>query len=322
MLAAKVTTEFQSAVRVAAATILRQDAAILPLYRGDIVSSRPKVLRAAIAVVSTLSLSMLSACANYAAPAASSAPAASASGSPGAAAPTLITAGKLLVCTHLSYKPFQFKDDAGNVVGFDVDLMDLVAKKLGATQEIVDIEFAQITSGAAFAANKCDLGAAATTIRDDRAKAILFSDPYFEATQALLTKTGSGIKDLAGLRGKKLGVQTDTTGQDYAKANVDANGYEIVVFEDMPSQLAAVLSGRVDAAVNDNGVVFDYAKENPTSEVTAEFNTGEKYGFMAKRDNANATALMTVVNEVLATAETDGGYNTIYKKWFGVDAPK
>ena len=281
-------------------------------------SSRPKFLRAALAGAAALSLSTLAACANYAAPAASTAPAASGSM---AAAPTLITSGKLLVCTHLSYKPFQFKDDAGNVVGFDVDLMDLVAKKLGVTQEIVDIEFAQITSGAAFAANKCDLGAAATTIREDRSKAILFSDPYFEATQALLTKKDSGIKDLAGLRGKKLGVQTDTTGQDYAKANADANGYEIVVFEDMPSQLAAVLSNRVQAAVNDNGVVFDYARENPTSEVTAEFNTGEKYGFMAKRDDANGTALTKVVNEVLTTAKSDGAYNTIYKKWFGVDAP-
>lgn len=276
-----------------------------------------KRVRTALAVLATLSLTPLAACANYAQPAASASATSTASG--GVA---LITPGKLLVCTHLSYKPFQFKDDAGNVVGFDVDIMDLTAKKLGITQELVDIEFAQITSGAAFAARKCDAAAAATTIREDRAQSILFSEPYFEATQALLTRTGSGIKDLAGLRGKKLGVQTDTTGQDYAKENEAANGYEIVVFEDMPSQLAAVLSGRVDAAVNDNGVVFDYAKENPTSEVTAEFNTGEQYGLMAKRDDPSGTALMAVINEVLATAKTDGTYNTIYRKWFGVDAPE
>jgi len=276
-------------------------------------------LKAALAVVSALSLSTLAACANYSQPAASSSAPATSGGS--MAAPTTIQPGKLLVCTHLSYKPFQFKDESGKVVGFDVDLMDLVAKKLNVTQEIVDIEFAQITSGAAFAANKCDAGAAATTIREDRAEAILFSEPYFEATQALLVKTGSGIKDLAGLRGKKLGVQTDTTGQDYAKENEAANGYEIVVFEDMPSQLAAVLSGRVDAAVNDNGVVFDYAKENPTSEVSAQFDTGEQYGLMAKKDDANATALMKVVNDVLTESKSNGTYNDIYKKWFGVDAP-
>lgn len=280
-------------------------------------SSSHKHVRAALAGLAALSLSTLAACANYSQPAAS-APAPSGS----VAAPTLIKPGTLLVCTHLSYKPFQFKDSAGTVVGFDVDLLDLVAKKLGVTQEIVDIPFDQITAGAAFAANKCDLAAAATTINEKRAEAILFSEPYFEATQALLVKTGSGITDLAGLRGKKLGVQTDTTGQDYANKNAEANGYEIVVFDDMPTQLAAVLSGRVDGGVNDNGVVFDYAKENPTTEVTAEFSTGETYGIMGKKNDANATALMKVVNEVLTEAKTSGEYNTIYKKWLGSDAPK
>ena len=228
----------------------------------------------------------------------------------------------LQVCTHLSYKPFQFKDDSGKVVGFDVDVMDLVAKKLGATQEIVDIDFAQITSGAVFAAKKCDAGAAATTINDKRKQAILFSDPYFDATQALLVKKDSGIKDLPDLKGKKLAVQTDTTGQEYGNKNKDANGYEIVVFDDMPTQLAGVLAGRADAAVNDNGVVFDYAKENPTTEVVKEFNTGEQYGFMFQKDNANGTALAKLTNEVLTAAKADGTYNDIYKKWFGVDAPK
>ena len=248
----------------------------------------------------------------------------SGSGSSAAAdgAPTLLKSGVLQVCTHLSYKPFQFKDDSGKVVGFDVDVMDLVAKKLGATQEIVDIDFAQITSGAVFAAKKCDAGAAATTINDKRKQAILFSDPYFDATQALLVKKDSGIKDLPDLKGKKLAVQTDTTGQEYGNKNKDANGYEIVVFDDMPTQLAGVLAGRADAAVNDNGVVFDYAKENPTTEVVKEFDTGEHYGIMFQKDSANGTKLAEITNEVLKTAKSDGTYNEIYKKWFGVDAPK
>ena len=235
---------------------------------------------------------------------------------------TLLKDGKLLVCTHLSYKPFQFKDEAGKVVGFDVDLMDLVAKKLGVEQEIVDIDFAQITSGAVFAAKKCDAGAAATTITDERKNAILFSDAYFSATQALLVKKDSGIKDLPDLKDKKVGVQTDTTGQIYAEKEKGANGYTVTVFDDMPTQLAGVLAGRVDGAINDNGVVYDYAKDNPTTEVVKEFHTGEEYGFMFQKDNANATALAKAVNQVLTDAKADGSYNEVYKKWFGVDAPK
>ena len=278
-------------------------------------TSRRRVAMTAAAALSALALA---ACGS------SDSGSSSGSGSSAAAdgAPTLLKSGVLQVCTHLSYKPFQFKDDSGKVVGFDVDVMDLVAKKLGATQEIVDIDFAQITSGAVFAAKKCDAGAAATTINDKRKQAILFSDPYFDATQALLVKKDSGIKDLPDLKGKKLAVQTDTTGQEYGNKNKDANGYEIVVFDDMPTQLAGVLAGRADAAVNDNGVVFDYAKENPTTEVVEEFNTGEQYGFMFQKDNANGTALAKLTNEVLTAAKADGTYNDIYKKWFGVDAPK
>lgn len=242
-------------------------------------------------------------------------------GATNASGVSTIQKGTLKACTHLSYKPFEFKEGS-KVVGFDVDLTDLVAKKLGLTQEVVDIEFATITSGAAFAAKKCDIGYGATTITDERKKAVLFSDPYFEATQALIVKKDSGIKDLAGLKGKKVGVQTDTTGQSYVEENKGANGYTPVVFEDLPTQLAGVLAGRVEGAVNDNGPLFDYVKDNPSTEVVAEFQTGEKYGLMVKKDDPNAQKIIDAANEALKAALADGTYNTIYKKWFGVDAPK
>jgi polar amino acid transport system substrate-binding protein len=229
---------------------------------------------------------------------------------------TTITEGKLKACTHLSYKPFEFKE------GSKVDLMDLVAKKLGLEQEVVDIEFATITSGAAFAAKKCDAGYGATTINDKRKKSVLFSDPYFDSTAAMIAKKDSGITDLASLKGKKLGVQTDTTGQEFAEKEKAANGFTPVVFDDLPTQLAAVLSGRVDAAINDNGPLLDYAKDNPTTAVVKEFDTGEQYGLMFKLNDDNGTKLAELTNEVLKTAQADGTYNTIYKKWFGVDAPK
>jgi len=273
-----------------------------------------KRLLALSAAATALALT-LTGCANYS----SSTTAASSVAGSSAPAPTLVAAGKFTVCTNLSYKPFEYKDDSGKVVGFDVDLMDLVAKKLGVTQDIVDIEFGQITSGAVFAAKKCDLGAAAITITDKRKLATNFSDPYFSATQALLVKTDSAVKDLSGLKGKVLAVQTDTTGQDYANAHQAEFGYTVKVFDDMTTGANAVLAGTVDAAINDNGVVYDYAKDNPKTAVVKEFATGEQYGFNMALDN---TKLLSVVNDTLKSAKSDGTYNTIYKKWFGVDAPK
>ncbi|MDO5710580.1 MAG: transporter substrate-binding domain-containing protein [Micrococcales bacterium] len=228
----------------------------------------------------------------------------------------LVNPGKLTVCTHMAYKPFQFNKD-GKIVGFDVDIVDLAAKEMGLEQQIIDIEFQQIWSGAAFKAKKCDIGAAGMTITDARKKSVAFSEPYFDATQALLVKKGSSVKDLAALRGKKLGVQTETTGQEYATKNASANGYEVVVFDDLPLEVNAVKSGRVDAAINDNGVLFDFAKDNPDTEVVAEFDTGEHYGISAAKDDANATAILGKVNTAIANAKKDGAYNEIYKKWFG-----
>lgn len=232
--------------------------------------------------------------------------------------PQLVSPGKLTVCTHLAYKPFQFKDETGAIVGFDVDLMDLVAEDLGVTQEIVDIDFGQITSGAVFAAQKCDVGAAAITITEERQAAAPFSDPYFASKQALLVGADSGITSLADLDGKVLAVQTDTTGQAYAEEHAAEFGYEVKIFDDMPTASNAVLGNTVDATLNDNGVLLDFAVDNPTTTVVEEIDTGENYGFNVSVDNP---ALLEEINTVLAAAKEDGAYNEVYKTWFGVDAP-
>jgi polar amino acid transport system substrate-binding protein len=229
----------------------------------------------------------------------------------GAEAPQLIKSGKLVNCTGLPYKPFEYQE-GDKVVGFDVDLIDLVAKKLGVEQEVTDTPFDGIQSGADFNAGTCDLSAAGMTITDSRKQNIDFSDPYFDATQALVTKKGSNIKSLDDLKGKKLGVQNSTTGQDYATKN--AQGANQVVFEDLGLELTALETGQVDAAINDNGVLYDWVKEKTDFEVVKEFNTGEQYGIGVKKGN---TALLNVINQVFKDAKSSGQYDSIYEKWFG-----
>lgn len=241
----------------------------------------------------------------------------SGSGSTGSATASggvsLVQSGNLTVCTHLSYKPFEFTEN-GKTVGFDMDIMDAVAKKLGVNTKVVDIEWAPIVSGAVFASNKCDIAVGGATITDKRKEAVLFSDPYFEATQVLLVKKDSTIAKLEDLKGQALGVQTNTTGQEYGEKNKSVGGYTITVFDDMLSTFNAVKSGRVAAGINDNGVAYDYVKANPDTKVATEFKTGEQYGIMMKKGN---TALATVTNDVLKAMKADGSYKTSYEKWFG-----
>ena len=218
----------------------------------------------------------------------------------------------LTVCTHLPYEPFQY-NEGGEIVGFDVDLMDLVAKELGLTQEIVNTPFETIETGQAMSTGKCDIAAAGMTITEERDRVIDFSDPYFNATQALITKKGSGYDSLESLDGKTLGVQIGTTGQTYAEDNVP-EGVELKVFEDLALLLEAVKNGSIDAGINDNTVLVDYTEKNPDTEMTVEFETGEQYGFgVAEGGNDE---LLEAVNETFATAHEDGTYEELFKKYF------
>jgi polar amino acid transport system substrate-binding protein len=233
-------------------------------------------------------------------------------GAEGAPEVDLVDDGRLTTCTHLPYRPFQF-EQGGEIVGFDVDLVDLVAKELGVTQTIVDTPFEGIQSGEDLNARKCDIAAAAMTITPERQEKIDFSDPYFDADQALLVKKGSGIKSLDDLQGKTLGVQSGTTGKLYAEENAD--GVELKDYEDLALEVSSVKSGQVDGAINDIPVLLDYAKQNPDVEVATTFKTGEQYGFATKKGTSEE--LMQVVNDVIRRARSDGTYDRLYEKWFG-----
>ena len=231
----------------------------------------------------------------------------------------LIQEGTLTVCTHLPYEPFQYQDESGEVVGFDVDLLQLLADDLGAEQEIINVgEWEQVTSGAVFAAGRCDIGMGAMTITEERAEALVISDPYFDATQALIVRTDSGVEGLEDLEGELVGVQTGTTGQDYGEAHADEFGYTTQNFEDLALQLNALKAGQVAAAINDNVPILAFVEENPDTEMVTEFDTGEQYGFPAKKNDPNAERLIARLNELLAQAFEDGTYEEIYEKWFGV----
>jgi polar amino acid transport system substrate-binding protein len=156
------------------------------------------------------------------------------------------------------------------------------------------------------------VAAAAMTINDARKQNFDFSDPYFDATQALLVKAGSGLDDASKLAGKKVGVQNSTTGQQYAEKNIP--GAELVVFDDLGLLTQAAKSGQVDAAINDNAPLLDFVKKNPDMAVTKQFDTGEHYGYGVKKGN---TAMAKAVNDAIAKAKSDGTYDTIYEKWFG-----
>jgi polar amino acid transport system substrate-binding protein len=227
----------------------------------------------------------------------------------------LVKAGQLTTCTHLPYPPFQF-EQGGKVVGFDVSMIDLVAARLKVSQVIVDQPFETIKTGAVLNAGKCDIAAAGMTITDERKQNLDFSDPYFNATQALLSRKGVNATSLDDVKARKLklGSQSSTTGEDYAhKHGVDSQS-----FESSDALLNGLRTGQVDVIIEDYPVVTTWLKspdDNARFALTASLDTGERYGFAVQK-GANP-GLVAAVNDVIKQAKQDGTYQKIYEQWIG-----
>jgi polar amino acid transport system substrate-binding protein len=226
----------------------------------------------------------------------------------------LVQKGALTTCTHLPYPPFQ-SARGSRVVGFDIDMIDLVARKLGVTQRVIDTPFETIRTGSALNAGKCDVAAAAMTIKPDRARFIDFSEPYFDATQALLgpRRLMPTTLDAVKAHRLKVGSQAQTTGEEF----VHAKGIDSVSFKDSASLLGGLRSGQVDVIVEDYPVVRRWLADpvNHGYGVLANLSTGERYGF-AVRKGGNP-ALLKLINQTIQESRRDGRYATLYHRWIG-----
>jgi len=225
----------------------------------------------------------------------------------------LVTEGTLTVCSEIPYEPFEFEAD-GQYTGFDVDMMQAVADELGLEMQFVSTGFTAITSGGAMAASQCDIAASAITIRPDREENVDFSDPYFDADQSLLVKADSGYAGLDDLVGMDLGVQSGTTGEEYAQNNAPS-GVTLRSYDNGGDLFLALEAGAISGILQDLPVNGYRSTKDDSVTVVATYTTGEQYGFAVQEEGKEA--LLDAVNEALATLHDNGKYDEIHGKWFG-----
>lgn len=225
---------------------------------------------------------------------------------------TTIEEGKLLAGSDTEFPPFEFIE-GDEVKGFDVDLLTAIGDKLGLEvvfmTEIFDTLIPTLKAGGKF-----DVIASGMTIKPERQLEIDFTDPYYDSNQSLVMAKGSAYNGPEDLTGKRIGVQSGTTGEAWAKENIqDAT---LVPFNSATDAFAALQAGNVDAVVNDLPVSAELLKDDDRGmEIVAQIPTGEQYGFGVSKDNPG---LLAAINEALAELKADGTYNDIYQKWFGV----
>jgi len=226
----------------------------------------------------------------------------------------LVDAGTLTVCSDIPYPPFEFEggDNGTGYTGFDIDLLDAIAKKLDLKLSVQDVGFDALQSGTTLAAGTCDIGASAMTITDERKANIDFSDPYYDSLQSLLVRTDSGIESIDDLAGKNVGVQQGTTGEAYANEN--ATGAQIVQYPSDGELWPAMQAGQIDAILQDQPVNLEHEKADSAYEIVEEYNTDESYGFAFAKGEKDA--LLDAVNTALQELRDGGEYQTIYDTYF------
>ncbi len=228
----------------------------------------------------------------------------------------LVKNGTLIAVSDMMYPPLESMDEKTNKPeGFEVDLMDAVAGKLGLTMEWLpptkfDAIIPMIKQG-----GKADVGVSAFTITDERWKEIDFSDSYLDSNQGLVTLKTASDKTEAALNaaGKQIAVQSGTTGEAWVKENLPAA--TCVTLDDPIQALTGVQASRYDACVADLPVMSYLCNQSYTDlEVALQIPTGEQYGIVVSKDNAQLTK---DINKALADLASDGTIDSLEEKWFG-----
>ena len=223
----------------------------------------------------------------------------------------LLKPGTLTVGSDIPYPPFE-QGDPPDYEGFDIDLINAIADKMGLETSIQDKPFNLLLSGGGC---QIDMAIAATTITAERAKKVDFTDPYYNASQGLLVPSGSDIQSVDDLAGKIVGAQDGTTGETYANDNTDAA--EVRPFPQTDDAYNALKTGQVDAVLNDLTAVQAAAKQLGGLEVVQDFPTDEQYGMYAQK----GSPIIAPLNEALQQVKDDGTLTDLYQQYFKTDPP-
>lgn len=242
-----------------------------------------------------------------------------AAGTAGAAAPEFSTLedGTLTVASDVPFPPFEFEED-GELTGFDVDLVEEMASRLGVDVSWVDTSFDTIFTQ--LAAGQFDMVASATTITEERAQTVDFTDPYYRAQQALTINPEqapdiTSVDDLGD--GDSVAVQTGTTGESWANENLAPAGVQVRTFPEAGDTFTAAEAGQVTGVVFDEPAAVEAAADRDVLEVVDTIDTNEEFGFPVNPEN---DALLDAANQTLDEMIADGTYAEIYAEYFP-DAP-
>ncbi|WP_215780667.1 amino acid ABC transporter substrate-binding protein [Paludibacterium sp. B53371] len=222
-------------------------------------------------------------------------------------------AGVLKIGTEGSYPPFTFHDASGKLVGFDVELAEALAQKLGVKPQFVEGKWDGLIAGLDVA--RYDVVINEVSITPARQTKYDFSAPYIVSKAALIVRSDNhSIKSFADLKGKK---SPNSLTSNFARL-AQANGAEVIPVQGFNESVELLLSGRADATINDSLSFFDFKKHQPNAplKVAAYEANAESAGVVLRKGNP---ALVSAINQALGQIRADGTYRRLSLKYFGED---
>jgi polar amino acid transport system substrate-binding protein len=229
------------------------------------------------------------------------------------ASPLMATAAELKVGANIGNVPWEFQDASGSDVGFEIDLVNEIGKRLGLTVSIVNIPFAGLF--AAVESGQIDAAISSITITKLRLLSVGFAQPYYDSDQALVATADNGVKGLKDLAGKTVGVDTGSTGDIWASQHqAEFKIAAIQRYEGLSPAMLDLAAGRIDGYISDIPAVQYYIKDKPAYRVVERIPTGEQYSIMFAKNAALADKVDAVVTQLKKESYVAG----LYEKWFGV----
>lgn len=222
--------------------------------------------------------------------------------------------GVLKVGFEGTYPPFNYQDDSGEFVGFDVDIATEMADRIGVDVEFITSKWSGLIGG--LNADKFDTIIAQMTITAEREESVDFTEPYVTTGAVIVTHNDTNdINSLEDLDGKKVGAAAGTSFADVAES---AEGADVKLYEGgFSTYVNDVVNGRLDALVNDSLVMgFNIGESGHPIKITSELLSKDANAMAIKQGNEDFVAKM---DEALASIREDGTYNEIYKKWFDME---
>ena len=212
-----------------------------------------------------------------------------------------------------TFAPHAMPRLGGGLEGFNIDLGNEIARRLGRPIEIDGTEFSALIPG--MNAKKYDFVLAPTTATPERAKAMLFSEGYMETDYRFLQRKGDPpIASLDDLKGKTISLNKGSAYESWARQNAEKYGFKFDVYGTNADAVQAVLSGRADANLAGHTVVMWAAKQNPQVVPTFTYKTGLVWAVAFRLDDQAGRA---EVNNAIKCMKKDGTIARLYEKWFG-----